>query len=654
MRTVFSVLAVTGILVFVTPGKIFSYSILIDASGASYEQIPDCINFIVETRNLPYSIILPDKMEPWEKKIVNALGQKSDYRIVCRLEPQIWLQGVATLGVSDIDDVLMKIRRKFSGIFEEPLKEIFIGPQTIDEETAVRFSRHGIRTVYCGGATGNFKSGVNILSCSRADRAEDFSGNILYAKTDSFADLKKFLTENPPSPFDFSERSSTRPSTGIILDSVNLKLWELFVQSRRAIEDYKNSGNASGEKLATVLEIAYSIEDLSNWRDSPRAGRIFRSVSDIYSLTGIKPPYEFGSVSDIFFEELKKLPVSVSEKGFEYSISDKDGFLYIEGSFDAALTASTPVEIYWWNPAMIFSAREGVGGDVLDSPVNFCLFLTDKCYFYSSSKDGWQRLWSVFTVERSSGAFSIKMPRSYLQLAGKTNVSFFIKAGNFRTGLMPVSLPKSFIYKKWLDMVGDAKGPGWYELPEGVPSGMGDIMSVSVWENSRGMSFQFHFAGPLWDEKWSAGLDFYIDINGIKKRGNGLCRKGLNCFLCEEAFWEYCLVVSNRGAFLLKGEEKIDVSVKFDSSSRIATVTIDKKVFAYKPEKCKFTFCSYLTDEKGLPMEVKEKKDAAYPGGGNPALKSPNILDIIVESRLKQKQVLGDYLKKRGVRIPAL
>ncbi|MFH1958329.1 MAG: glucodextranase DOMON-like domain-containing protein [bacterium] len=653
MRTVFSVIAFSGILSFIAPCRIFSYSILIDASCASQEQIPGCINFIVETRDMPYSIVLPDGMEPWEEKIVHALGEKSNYRIVCKMKPQIWLRGVETLGVSDIDDILIKTGRRFSKVSGSPPGEIFIGPQTVDEETAVRIKRHGVKTVYCAAEAGNSGVGLNVALCRRVDNPAPAEGNILYDKTDSFDELEKFMKVNPPVPFDFSTPFSTGLVKGIVLDSVNLKLWELFVNSRRALDDYKNSGSAEGEKLAAALEIVYSIEDVSNWKDNVNTGGIFRSISDIYNLIGTNPPYEFGSISDIFFDDLKELPVSVEVPGFEYSIGEKDGFLHIAGSFETAFSTSIPVEIYWWNPAMIFSAREGIAGAPLSSPVNFCLFLMDKCYFYSSSRDGWQRLWSVFDVERSSKTFLIKVPLSYFQLAEKNSVSFLMKFDDYLTGPLAVSLPRSYIYKKWLDMVGDAKGPGWYELPADVPSGMGDIMSVSAWENSSRTFFQFYFAGPLWDEKWSAGFDLYIDINGIKKRGNGACRQGLNCWVSENAFWEFCLSVSPSGAVLSESGRKTDASLKFDSSKRIATVELDKNVFACGLQKCQFTFCSYLLDADNI-LEIKEVLDERHPGGGKPSLKSPNVLDIIAGSSLQQKQVLGDYLKKRGVQIPAL
>jgi len=654
MRTVFSVLAVSGILSFIAPCRIFSYSILIDASGAAKEQIPLCINFIVETRDLHYSIVLPDGMEPWEEKIVHALGQKSNYRIVCKPEPQIWLRGVETLGVSDVDDLLIKTGRRFSKFSGVPPGEIFIGPQTVDEATAARIKRRGVETVYCVSASGNSGvsvAGLNVAFCRRTDNLQAIEGNILYGMPGPFDELEKFLKANPPQPFDFSKPSSPEPVKGIVLDSVNLKLWELFGKSRRVLENYKNSGSAAGEKLAAALKIVYSIEDVSNWKDNVNTGSIFRSISDIYNLIGINPPYEFGSISDIFFEELKELPVSVESQGFEYSISDKDGFLHIDGSFEAAFSTAVPVEIYWWNPVMSFSAREGISGVPLSSPVNFCLFLTDKCYLYSSSRDGWQRLWSVFGVERSSTAFSIKVPRSYFQLAKKNSVSFLMKFGEYSAGPLAVSLPKSYIYRKWLDMVGDAKGPGWYNLPADVPSGMGDIMSVSSWGNSSRTFLQFYFAGPLWDDKWSAGFDFYIDINGIKKSGNGRCRPGLNCWVSENAFWEFCLSVSPTGAVFSGIGGKTDATVKFDSSKRIATVEFDKVVSL---SKGKFTFCSYLLDKEGNILEIKEAMDERHPGGGKPSLKSPNVLDIIVGSPLQQKQILGDYLNKRGVQIPAL
>jgi len=121
----------------------------------------------------------------------------------------------------------------------------------------------------------------------------------------------------------------------------------------------------------------------------------------------------------------------------------------------------------------------------------------------------------------------------------------------------------------------------------------------------------------------------------------------------ESAYWEFCLRVSSSSAMLIKGASAgIAVPVKLDSSSRIATVSLPD--FPYDLASCGLTFVSYMRDDKGNVLEVKREKDAIYPGGGRPELKSPNVFDIITPGSLSQKRALNAYLSKRGAVIPIL
>ena len=241
------------------------------------------------------------------------------------------------------------------------------------------------------------------------------------------------------------------------------------------------------------------------------------------------------------------------------------------------------------------------------------------------------------------------------KIYGFKKVSIYAaKTGGIKTRSLSVSLPDSAVSEKWLDAAGDAKGPGWYELPDGAPAGIADIMSLSIWRNSKRTVFRFYFAGPLSGDGFHAGFDLYIDINGMKRKGAGKCRRGLNCYVEEDAYWEYRLSVSSSSAAFFKGGKKLSCSLKLDSSGRIATVSVAAGVFPYAPSKCKFTFCSYLVDSGGEVIPVLKEKTAVNPGGGRPLRKSPNVLDIIAGGPVRQKQILGAYMKKRGVRIPAL
>ncbi|MCD6412597.1 MAG: hypothetical protein J7L54_00415, partial [Elusimicrobia bacterium] len=299
--------------------------------------------------------------------------------------------------------------------------------------------------------------------------------------------------------------------------------------------------------------------------------------------------------------------------------------------------------------------REGVTGGEIADLANFSIILNDNCYFYASSPDGWQRLWKVFAVKRStSSAFSVKIAKSFFQLTRETNIQLFVRIGGSQTRPLAVSLGKSVVARKWLDMVGDNKGPGWWKLPDGAPSGIADIMSFAVWNNSHSTTFQFYFAGPVSRDGFFAGADLYIDTNRITKKGKGKCLKGLNCFISEDAYWEYCLRISTRSAMLIKGSRIWKIPVRIDSSKRIVTVTLLRKFFDADAEKCKFVLMTYLADKDANVVDVLAEKDSTHPGGGKPEYKSPNVLDIIAPSAVEQKKILSSYLKKRGVQIPSL
>jgi len=610
--------------IFFLYSSAYGYSLLIDASSLASEQVPECINFIAETKDIPYSIVLPDEMEPWEKRIVSVLAGKSAFEVVCGLKPNVWMRGAVTLGVSDFSDVLAGNLIKYAKVSGSAVDEVFIGAQMPSEECFRVLAGAGIKTVFCigtGAVAKHVPSSINVVSCSPSPGIENAPDMPLYYKVSGFDGLAKQLSANIPEEPETEPLEVFSSRGGIVLSDINLKMWEHFSQARKKLENYKNSGQADRAKLSAALEKAYAIEDLSNWIGESSAENVFYDVAGIYeAIEG-------------------ELPLSVSEDFFVYTLSAEDGYMHIDGHFTSPVSTAVPLEF----------------GGQLGGPVNFCVSVGKKNIFYRSGQNEWERMWSVSRVERSSRTFSVRMPLSFMQLSGRTNISFFMRLSSAAvTRAMAISLPNSSVQKKWLDPVGDAKGPGWYAMSEGTPSGMCDIMSLSLRKNRTKIYLQFYFAGPVSDEEWHSGFDLYIDINGIKKKGEGAALKGLNCFMQESAYWEYCLRVSSGAATLIKGTEETDVSVKFDSSFRIATVSISKEKFPYDPEACGLTFVSYMLDGKGDVLEVLREKDSRHPGGGRPEAKSPNVFDIITAGRLAQKRSLSAYLKKRGAVIPVL
>ncbi|MEA2081523.1 MAG: glucodextranase DOMON-like domain-containing protein [Elusimicrobiota bacterium] len=645
-------------LLFCLCGSVYGYSLLIDASGVPSEQVPDCINFIAATKDIPYRIVLPDAMEPWEKRIICVLAEKSEFGVVGGLNPNVWMRGVVTLGVSDLRDILAGNLMKQYQLSDSAAEEIFIGAQMPDEECFRILDAAGIKTVFCVGEGFSSKHGptsINVFSCLPAQSPADAADLPLYRKVLTFDGFAEQLLNNKPTEPEIAPGDIFHTRGGIVLSDINLKMWEHFSEARKKLENYKNSGRAERDKLTVALEKTYSVEELSNWTEESSLETIFYAVAGIYEAIEEPLPENYATIAGMLFDELREIPISVSEDFFAYTISAEDGYMNINGNFSSPVSTAVPLGFYWWNPAAGYSTRFGVDGRELGSPVNFCISCGEKNVFYRAGQNEWERMWSVSGVERSSCAFSVRMPMTFMQLSGRTNISFFIRlSSSVRTRPLAISLPTSSVKKKWLDPIGDAKGPGWYIPAEGTPSGMCDIMSLALRKNRTKIYLQFYFAGPVSAGGFHSGFDLYIDINGIKKKGAGSALPGLNCFMQEGAYWEYCLRVSSGAAILIKGEKETVVPLKFDSSFRIATVTIPKADFPYDPSLCGLTFVSYRLDGKGKVLEVRSEKDSVYPGGGRPQLKSPNVFDIITPGHLAQKHSLGAYLKKRGAVIPVL
>ncbi len=657
MREIFRKLIFASFFPLLLVGNSCAYNIILDLSTLPEDSSGDFATFLSSNCDYPFGLILPQDLSLSQKKLAVSLGDHSQMFIVKKLSPQVWVRGVGTLDVSDVSDVILKEGREFSEYSSKPMSAIFIGKQCPPVGFLKKAKELGLKVVFAEGDGKIYSSGaVPFIEAKPANSVNQLKGNeVFLLKPDDLTSVSEFFSKNPPKKFDYTASTVPLPSSGIILGGVKLKLWEMFKRAREDIENYKNSGFAKNDNLLAALDIAYEIENVANWNNGVNPGKVYYLINDIYNTIGKPVPGQFGKLSDIIFEQISKLPLSVMEKDIQYRIREKGGFLYIDGKYNVSAGTMNPVEIYWWNPSCSFATKKSVEGEDMGKLANYALIFDGSCYFYASSPDGWQRMWKVFTVKRSTdGVFSVKIAKSFFQLTPETNIQFFLKIGSDQTRPIAVSLGKSFVLRKWLDMVGDNKGPGWWELPDNAPVGIGDIMSLSVWKNSRSTTFQFYFAGPISGNHFFANADLYIDTNRITKKGKAKCEDGLNCFVTEDSYWEYCLRVSSYSANLLKGSRVWKLPVRVDFSKRIVTVKLPKKFFDVSPEKCRFVFLTYLVDKNGKVVQVLESKDSSHPGGGKPEYKSPNVLDIIAPSAIAQKRILSSYLKRRGVQIPSL
>ncbi|MFH2085124.1 MAG: hypothetical protein ABII20_07365, partial [Candidatus Omnitrophota bacterium] len=450
-------------MLFCLCGSAQGYSLLIDASDIASEQVPDCINFIAETKDIPYRILLPKEMEPWEKRIICVLAEKSEFGVVAGLSPNVWMRGVATLGVSDFRDILAGNLMRYSRLSGTDAEEIFIGAQMPPDECFDILARSGIKTVFRIGAGGVFKHGpssIDIISCSARQDLANVSDEPVYYKALSFDGLARQLADNMPEKAENAPREVLSGTGGIVLSDINLKMWEHFSEARKKLERYKNSGRAERDRLSAALEKAYAAEDISNWIGESSLEKVFYAVAGIYEDIEESLPKDFASGAEMLFDELRELPISVSEDLLAYTISSEDGYMRIDGNFSSSVSTSALLEFYWWNPAAGYTTRQALNGGELQGPVNFCISSGGNNVFYRAGQNEWERMWSVSAVERSSGSFSVSMPLTFMQLSARTNISFFIRLSTASgSRALAISLPAGSVKKKWLDPVGDAKGP---------------------------------------------------------------------------------------------------------------------------------------------------------------------------------------------------
>ncbi|MCD6422960.1 MAG: hypothetical protein J7L42_02420 [Elusimicrobia bacterium] len=637
-------------LLFVT--TVFANTFIFDFSEYKGD-IDECLNFILDNREKSFFLILPQNISMTEKRMLWVISRKYNFKIIEKLNPCNWLRGVSNLNVSDIEDVFMKNIRKLSQAEQLPEVAFFIGKQIPDQGALDKIGYLNIDRIFCVWKASCVYSHENlkIVVAKEIDTIPQADG-IYYVKVETIEKMHKFL-EIPNLTVSLKD-TGKYPEAGIILSGTNLKLWEMFAQARKRIEEYKNSGRVKREKLIKALELSYQLENLKNWQKQSFAVDIFKKIVEIYDLVG-KGDVKISAskVSDIIFEEKKKTPLSVLESGIKYTVKTETGYLLFKIEPEVVLSSQTPVEIYWWNPQYFKTTEKLLDGKAGEFLSNFCISAGEKSYFYIATDDGWQRLWTFFSTDFSTKEVVVKFPLSNF-VTGKENViQFFIRISNTLTSAIPLELPQRGIISKFFDPVGDAKGPGWWDLPEDFPQGCGDIMTLTIWKKGKNTNLQFYFAGPLYNEKWFCAFDLYIDINGIKRKGNGRLRKGLNCWVADDAYWEMVLSVEKEKA-ILKNLSEVEVPMRIDAKKRIVSVFLNEKVFPYDIEKCALTFVSFLVDEKGKVVEILEEKTEKNPGGGRKGLKVPNVLDVILPGVVEQKRVLSTYLKKRMVVIPPI
>jgi len=613
----------------------------------------ECLEFLLNNREKPFFAIMPENISMTEKRMLWVISQQDNFKVVEKLNPCIWLRGVSNLNVSDVEDVFIKNIRKLSQAEQLPQVALFIGHQIPDQSALDKLLYLNIDRIFCVWKTSSVYSRGNlkIVVAKETEEVPQADG-IYYVKVEAIEDAQRFL-EMPNLTVSLKD-AGKYPDAGIILSGTNLKLWEMFAQARKRIEEYKNSGRVEREKLIKALELSYQLENLKNWREESFAVDIFKKIVEIYDLVG-KGDVKISAskVSDIIFEEKKGTPLSVLESGIKYSVETENGYLLFKIEPEIALFSQTPVEIYWWNPQYFKTTEKLLDGEEGKSLSNFCISAGENSYFYITTDDGWQRLWTVFSTEFSSKEVIVKFPLSNFVTGKENTIQFFIRVSSTLTSAIPLELPQRGITSKFFDPVGDAKGPGWWDFPEDFPQGCGDIMTLTVWKKGKNTNLQFYFAGPLYDEKWTCAFDLYIDINQIKRKGNGMLRKGLNCWVADNAYWEMVLSVEKEKA-ILKNTSEVEVPMRIDAKKRIVSVTLNEKVFPYDIEKCALIFVSYLVDENGNVVEVLEERTEKNPGGGRKGLKVPNVLDIVLPGVLEQKRVLSTYLKKRMAVIPPI
>ncbi|OHD55522.1 MAG: hypothetical protein A2Y33_00765 [Spirochaetes bacterium GWF1_51_8] len=223
------------------------------------------------------------------------------------------------------------------------------------------------------------------------------------------------------------------------------------------------------------------------------------------------------------------------------------------------------------------------------------------------------------------------------------------------------SIPDNHLIKpnvlKFMDPIGDDKGPGYYTYPTNpvYVNGGFDIVSFEIdASGADNVIFKITVNADL-KQEWGMAADFdiqmfeiYIDQDKVPGSGNVKCVPGLNVYFDPANAWEKAVIVSPQQNSRVEIEiavkasemaQDIVVPVKVTGIGRTLTAVVSKKALGITEETdiSKWGWQLIAQSNEGYPdaedlltRNVNEFKGLHRFGGGNDYWGDPELMDMLV------------------------
>jgi hypothetical protein len=222
------------------------------------------------------------------------------------------------------------------------------------------------------------------------------------------------------------------------------------------------------------------------------------------------------------------------------------------------------------------------------------------------------------------------------------------------------NLPDNHLIKpnvlKFLDPIGDDKGPGYYTYPTNpvyVPGGF-DIVSFTVDASGDNVVFQISINADV-KQDWGMAADFdiqqfqiYIDQDKVPGSGNVKCIPGLNIYFDPADAWEKAVLITPQPDSRVQIEIDVKakdmsgdiiVPIKISAQGRTITAVVKKSDLGITPDTdiSKWGWQLIAQSNEGYPdpedvltRNVNEYRGLHRFGGGNDYWGDPELMDLLV------------------------
>lgn len=492
-----------------------------------------------------------------------------------------------------------------------------------------------------------------------------------------------------------------------------LKIRNILVDVREVVYKYRNSGRAKLDILIDVhnhLLVAEAGEIYENL-DNSIYDRVFRkSVIDIYRNVGISPPIE------LFVPVIEPKPYRPDEEMTSIVKVNCDGRIE-PGEWEGALKVKTGMgnitemycgfdeeNIYYMmkmssatgvdevSTAGVYIGHMDVGraslaprnydvsvANIQDYPIyldiNWRKDVPSKTVIYRTTGDeSWEALTGNYDVGYTSGTgigiLEFTVPFKYLDVRPRKNIFYKIYANEkvfpvndcFAVTVPDFKLSRGII--SFIDPVGDIHGPGNYRHPELIEDFKGslDLRKIVVDEKygERVITVEFSALDNPYSAPFGFSLpiiDIYVDINKRPGLGRTALLDGRKAYTVSEDAWEYCISISGweKAVYNTAGRKIGEPQISVSPLDKTINIFVPEELISASIENWGVIPVVMASDEEGRLIKVKaDKGDNLDEFRGRKIESDTNIIDVIVPSGSRQKDILGANRRGRAIELPAL